>query len=212
MSGEENVMGAESTLPAAASPRPGWRRRHYIVDRHFQLRHTLGLSLVSLAISGAFGATMYKVHLENTAILAVTPEFLPLVREADHDTLLLIVASSLAIAVAMVFVGIWATHRIAGPLWVIAHYVDILGRGRYPVIRPLRKGDQLREFFQRFGQAVEALRERDRAEAEQLEQLARLAASDPGATAERLRTLAADKRGGAEDLVERPSLDQLPRG
>jgi hypothetical protein len=205
-------VAAETLTAEATDARPAYRRRHYLLDRRFQLRHTIGLSLVSLAISAAFGATMYQVHLENTALLKVTPEFMPLVKAADQDTLLLIVASTLGIAFAMVFVGIWATHRIAGPLWVIAHYLDILGKGRYPRMRPLRKGDQLLEFFERVGGAVDGMRTRDRAEAGELEAVAQLAASDPAAAADRLRALAAGKRRNADELVERPTLDQLPKG
>lgn len=200
------------TLQAHGAKKPALRRTHFILDRDYQLRHTLGLSLVSLLISAGFGFVMYRVHLENTALLKVTPEFLPLVREADHDTLVLIVATTLAIAVAMIFVGIWATHRIAGPLWVIAHYVDILGQGRFPRIRELRKGDQLREFFERFRHAVDGMRQLAADEAGELEAVAELAGSDPAAAAARLRTLAAARRGRAEELVERPRLDQLPNG
>src|SRR5262249_30016121 len=146
-------MEAEQTLAPEVAARPRWRRRHFVVDRGFQMRHTLMMSGVALTISALFSAMKYHVHTENTAILTVTPEFMPIVTSADRDTLLLIVVLSMGLAVTMGFVGLWVTHRVAGPLWVIAHYIDILGKGSYPSMRPLRKGDQLMAFFERFREA-----------------------------------------------------------
>ena len=58
----------------------------------------------------------------------------------------------------------------------MSHYISVLARGRYPMMRPLRKSDELKSFFERFSEAVEALRQRDAGEADQLDEaLARLA-------------------------------------
>jgi hypothetical protein len=53
------------------------------------------------------------------------------------------------------------SHRIAGPVYVLGRDLRLLAEGRYPERRSLRRGDELKELFALFGDAVEALRRRD---------------------------------------------------
>jgi hypothetical protein len=64
--------------------------------------------------------------------------------------------------------GVLLTHRVAGPIYVMSHYISILAQGRYPIMRPLRRGDELKPFFERFQSAIEALRHRESEEVEAL--------------------------------------------
>jgi hypothetical protein len=47
-------------------------------------------------------------------------------------------------------------------------YMAALAAGRYPRLRPLRKGDELRHFFERFREAVDRIRSREADEARAL--------------------------------------------
>ncbi|MBN2039263.1 MAG: hypothetical protein JW864_04430 [Spirochaetes bacterium] len=54
------------------------------------------------------------------------------------------------------------THRISGPIYVISNYFKDLIAGKYPDPRPLRKNDELGDFYELFIQLVSALKERDK--------------------------------------------------
>jgi hypothetical protein len=194
----------ETAAAAAEEPRRKHGRRTFLVDRGFQLRYTLTIVAANFVISMIFGAMMYRAHQENSALLAVPPEFLPIVAEYDRSALYTMAGISAMMAGALGLLGVLFTHRVAGPLFVLGHYVSILAKGRYPVLRPLRKGDELREFFEGFQRAVEGLRDRDRKVAQRIDEaVARAEAGDLGAL-KALRELAREKREIADDLVGRP--------
>src|SRR6266851_4355147 len=51
------------------------------------------------------------------------------------------------ISLFLVVFGIIVTHRVAGPLFVMNGYLKTLGEGQIPTTRPLRKKDELQEFY-----------------------------------------------------------------
>jgi hypothetical protein len=50
--------------------------------------------------------------------------------------------------------------------------MNVLGQGRFPMLRPLRKNDELKSFYEVFHQAVAAMRDRDKLRGEELKTLA----------------------------------------
>jgi hypothetical protein len=64
---------------------------------------------------------------------------------------------------ALAFWGLVVTHRVSGPLYVLARYLRELSEGRYPDLRPLRRHDELQDFFAAFEDAIHHLRDRDEA-------------------------------------------------
>jgi nitrogen fixation/metabolism regulation signal transduction histidine kinase len=111
---------------------------------------------------------MYLAHVDATRALpaAVRAEL----GGAEGALLALTAAMSLLMAAALGLFGVLITHRVAGPVYVMSHYVSVLARGRFPLMRPLRKRDELKGFFERFQDAIEALRQREADEAATLEQ------------------------------------------
>ena len=81
--------------------------------------------------------------------------------------------------------GLVFTHRVAGPVYVMNLYVEALAAGHYPRLRPLRKYDELKKFFDRFSHAVERIRAREAEEAQALSHA--MAAFQPLATTEEAR-------------------------
>jgi len=178
-------------------------RRTYVVDRRFQYKYTALLSGLSALMSALFGVLMYLAHRE-----ALDDVFrggsIPADVAARSGTLVWLIAGmALLMAVAFGLFGLLITHRVAGPVYVMSQFVAVLARGRYPRMRPLRRNDELKEFFDRFQRAIEALRERDVEEAEILagamERLA-LAATTPEAreAMEALRAMYVRKREATE--------------
>jgi hypothetical protein len=88
-------------------------------------------------------------------------------------------------ATALGLFGLVFTHRVAGPVYVMNLYVEALSAGHYPRLRPLRKYDELKKFFDRFSHAVDRIRAREAEEAQALSQA--MAAFQPLATTEEAR-------------------------
>lgn len=61
-------------------------------------------------------------------------------------------------SIVLYFLIIRKTHRIAGPLYVMSNYMKDIINGKIPDTRPLRKSDELKEFYDLFGEMVKKLK------------------------------------------------------
>ena len=68
------------------------------------------------------------------------------------------------------FAGIIVTHKIAGPVFKMKRQIRELGEGNFTIPYPLRKGDELREFFEVFRETVRQLRIRQEDEIKLLDE------------------------------------------
>ena len=192
------------TAPSQPSGAPRLHRRTYVIDRGFQLKYTLLLTFVGAVLSGLFGGMMYLAHVDATRLLP--PQARALLVGTEGTQLALTVAMSVLMAAALGLFGILITHRVAGPVYVMSHYVAVIAKGRYPLMRPLRKKDELKGFFERFQEAIESLRTREADEAVELDKA--ISALEPlagsGSAAEVLEGLRAmrDRKKDATDRVE----------
>ncbi len=160
-------MDASTTPEQPGRPRFG--RRRYVVDRRFQYKYTTMLAVLGGLIALGFGTLMFLAYRD--AVRALAPAGVPhAIGRQDAILVALILAGMLGLTVALALFGLLITHRIAGPVYVMTNYVGVLARGRYPIMRPLRKTDELREFFERFEQAVEKIRGRELDELQVLEE------------------------------------------
>src|SRR5688572_25011505 len=76
----------------------------------------------------------------------------------------------LALLVVLIgFGGIIVTHRVAGPIYKMKMNLKAVADGRLQVPSPLRKGDELVEFFNSYRSMVIALRERQESEIGRIE-------------------------------------------
>jgi nitrogen fixation/metabolism regulation signal transduction histidine kinase len=67
---------------------------------------------------------------------------------------------SIIFLAAIFLYGIVLTHKVAGPLFKITRHMDEVREGKLKKVWPLRKGDQLVEFFDHFKKMHDALKER----------------------------------------------------
>jgi hypothetical protein len=107
---------------------------------------------------------------------------------------LVLVLSGLAVMVGLVLFGIKMTHRVAGPLYKVTLYLAKLRDGRYDKVYDLRKGDQLREFYEHFREAhagVVTLEKGDRA---------RISAALDAAAADGLFVRSPEAKAAADEL------------
>ncbi len=137
------------------------KRRHYLVDRGFQLKYALFMAGAGLAVAAVFGVWIHQAHAQATALLAPDAETRALVERSDRVLLGAFVAISLLLSAALGLLGVVVTHRVAGPVFVMSHYLRVLADGRFPRMRTLRRSDELKTFFRTFIESVEAMKKRE---------------------------------------------------
>ncbi|HEY3498895.1 MAG TPA: HAMP domain-containing protein [Polyangiaceae bacterium] len=127
---------------------------------------------------------------------------------AQQRNMLLTLCGALALLVALIGVaGIIVTHRVAGPIYKMKTNLKAVADGHLRVPTPLRKGDELVEFFETFRSMVIALRERQEAEIGKLDRaISTLEPKAEPGELEPLHSLRRDMQGALEVQPPRPSM------
>jgi hypothetical protein len=196
-------MSEELTVPAKPGGKP---RRQFLIDRGFQLKYAVLMAIAGLAVAVVFGLWLHQAHAQAISLLAPDGETKALIERSDGLLLAAFAGIALLLAAALGLLGVVITHRVAGPVFVMGHYLQVLAQGRFPRMRTLRRSDELRTFFRVFIEAVEAMKRREARHVavleDALERMRPLAARAPelqaavkaleSAAAERRLALAAD--------------------
>jgi nitrogen fixation/metabolism regulation signal transduction histidine kinase len=119
---------------------------------------------------------------------------------AQQRNMLLTLCGALALLVVLIgLAGIIVTHRVAGPIHKMKTNLKAVAAGRLRVPTPLRKGDELVDFFEAFRGMVISLRERQEAEIAKLDRaIAALEAKAAPAELEALHSLRRDMEAALE--------------
>lgn len=179
-------------------------RRRYLVDRGFQLKYALLMAAAGLVVAAVFGLWLHQVHAQATALLSPDPEVRALVEKSDRLLLAAFAGIALLLAAALGLLGVVITHRVAGPVFVMGHYLSVLAEGRFPRMRTLRRSDELKAFFRTFIQSVELMKVREARHAMVLEDAVarmRAAATRAPELAPAMEALAAAARTRREALT-----------
>ena len=161
------------------APKATFRRKQFLVDKGFQLKYTVVVVLIGVLIAGIWGAMFVKANRENSEqfimSIKVDPEHQAIADKIDEklqgedvEKLYYLGAFMLGLAVILALWGVVVTHRVAGPIYIISRYVDQIASGRYPDPRPLRKKDELKEFFIHFNEMLKAIKDRESSDIESL--------------------------------------------
>jgi hypothetical protein len=153
------------------SPRPftGKRQlRNFLLDR-LQLRYTAVMVIVSALLTAGLGYPI--IHFAHVATETVKVSVMaeePAIRDqvlnsfaaSDRNALYALIGLGVGFCLLIAVYGIIITHKVAGPLHKIASHFARMKQGKLGPIYNLRKGDQLRDFFESFRSMHEALRQR----------------------------------------------------
>ena len=97
--------------------------------------------------------------------------------------LLAAVIAGLALMVVLIgLLGIYFTHKVAGPVFKMSQLLKHMGTGNLRIEGRLRRGDELKAFFDTFTQMVSALRDHEKRRLDDVE--AAIRALERGETAE----------------------------
>jgi nitrogen fixation/metabolism regulation signal transduction histidine kinase len=87
----------------------------------------------------------------------------------QQDTMLYALVGGLAAMVVLIgMLGIYFTHKVAGPIYKMKLLLKQVGDGKLTFQGKLRKGDELQDFFETFTSMVENLRDRQAKEVAEL--------------------------------------------
>jgi hypothetical protein len=147
--------------PAPIEPSPAAPRRRFMLDRGFQLKYALMMAGAGLVVAAVFGLWLHQAHAQAVALLPADDRTRALIEQSDRLLLAAFAAIALLLAGALGLLGVVITHRVAGPVFVMGHYLTVLSQGRFPRMRTLRRSDELKAFFRVFIEAVEAMKKRE---------------------------------------------------
>jgi nitrogen fixation/metabolism regulation signal transduction histidine kinase len=151
---------------------PRYRRklRNYLIDVGLQIRYTAVITGIALTLTAVLGYQIIQAARDTSIIIQMTGLVDPAAANElqqqfaanDRRVLLVIVGFGFLLVLSTMAVGIWITHKVAGPLYSIE---GICARVRdnklHPSLRQkLRKGDELKDFYSTFREMYEALRTR----------------------------------------------------
>ena len=146
------------------------RRLIPIVDRGFQFKYTAIIMGVAALVSTILGYFLLDAYTEMNSMIEISDEIGQQLNADDARRVFIMVVGFLGAEVIVLGVlGLVITHRVCGPIFVLARHLNTIREGSYPAVRPLRSGDEFRACFDVFAETVETLRDRDDAEIKTLE-------------------------------------------
>ncbi len=155
--------------------------RNYLLDRKLQLRYTLMMVLLSSVLTAGLGYFWYDQMrttsrtIEVRALATMSDEDVERIKSemATQDQMRLVVLVGFGVLFAFMVAGygIVLTHKVAGPLFKISRYMNDMREGKLGEVYDLRKGDQLRDFYETFKQMHIALRKQAEAEVSTLDEV-----------------------------------------
>ncbi len=81
--------------------------------------------------------------------------------KTNNTLLIILIAFILLQGFVLYIILIRKTHKIAGPIYVMRSYMQDIINGTLPNPRPLRKNDELKDFYNHFTQMVDELKKRE---------------------------------------------------
>ncbi len=222
-------MTTAAAPPAEKTGRHQRSVKNYLIDKPFQLKYTALIVGVAMVISVILGVFLVRTSSEvieeskkvsqvatknitDDPIYADNPELLKSFKDAadeqdrsiaakQRNTLIGIYGGLGLLVLLIGMLGIYTTHKIAGPVYKMKLLLSDVGRGKLNFRGGLRKGDELQHFFETFQKMVESLKDRQSKEIEQLE-AGLEAARKSGASEESLEKIIAVRDAMKRSLEE----------
>ncbi|MCE5333666.1 MAG: methyl-accepting chemotaxis protein [Desulfobacteraceae bacterium] len=132
---------------AEESAKP-YRRRIVYIHREYQRSFIVRFSLVAVAAMTIASILLYVLSRES---ITATYQFHHLALRSTAEAILrpLLITNAVVLAcfvLATVFVTVYVSHKVGGPLWHFGRSLKSIGEGDLQVQIRLRKKDQLKDF------------------------------------------------------------------
>ena len=140
---------------------------NYLLDKKLQLRYVIFVTALSALICGTLGYLIWQQAAVATDIireqLAADPlasEVLGSLESKDQNLIFIMAGSGVGLVLVLSLFLVVMTHKVAGPLYKVTLYFDKMHEGRLDTVWPLRKGDMLQNFYEKFHSMHTAVRAR----------------------------------------------------
>jgi hypothetical protein len=173
-----------ATSSAGSSGAKPYRRRlsNYLLNKSLQLRYVGFVTVLSALICGVLGYLIWQQeNLASAQVLeAVDDTLCDMLDTAQchelktaldddltrHDNRLVLQMAAVGVGLVMVLFLylVVMTHKVAGPLYKVSLYFEKMAQGRMGPSYPLRKGDMMQDFYDKFTDMHEAVRSRFQSE------------------------------------------------
>lgn len=162
-----------------ANPGKPYRRKfsNYLLDKSLQLRYITVVTLLSAVISSVLGYMIWQqenrsteqvmqmiaeVECEGEAI-EDCEEYAQIrsnLTERDTNLVLTMAGVGVGLIIVLVLYLLIMTHKVAGPLYKVSRYFGFMSEGQLGETVPLRRGDMLQDFYERFVEMHNDVRKR----------------------------------------------------
>ncbi len=134
------------------------RRKKVIVKKEFQLRFTAIILIVAIIVANLVGGLVYGM-LTGGKMLDLIQKWFSIPDPEDAILPVIILAEMLSIVIVSVL-GIYLSHKIAGPLFRLERVIRQLGDGDLSEHVKLREGDEFVELADAYNYAREELKDK----------------------------------------------------
>lgn len=141
-----------------------YKRTQYLVNKPLQLAYSGQLVLHAILITLIFGFALWYLNKEYLELFyrILGENALPKasIREIENSFLVKVIIAAGFIGVLLLFVGIYTSHKIAGPLFRITKFINLVGMDNELQTVQIRKKDQLKEMASAFNHMVHSMRDK----------------------------------------------------
>lgn len=136
------------------------RRRNYFIERTFQARFILKFCVLVVSAGLLTMAALYIMGIGSTTVSIVNSR---VVVKSTADFLLPVLIQTLLVVIilagaATIFITLFVSHQIAGPLYRMKKAMEQLSEGDFKVEVKLRSSDQLKELADTFNTMVRKIK------------------------------------------------------
>lgn len=121
--------------------------------------------LLAKAFSGASSSSDAELLKQQQSVAKQQQELVA----QQSQMRMVIVGVMLVLVVAFGLLGIYFTHKVAGPIYKMKMLLRQVGEGKLNFQGKLRKGDELQDFFETFAMMVDRVKDRQAKEADKLD-------------------------------------------
>jgi hypothetical protein len=150
-----------------------YRRKlsNYLLDKSLQLRYVALVIALSAIIAATLGYLIWRQEADASAHVLeafdsarmgnpeLRKEILDHTSSDDQNLVLTMAGAGLGLMAVLFFYLVVMTHKVAGPLYKVSRYFDEMAAGRLSKVYSLRKGDMLQDFYDKFRDMHQSLRE-----------------------------------------------------
>ena len=143
----------------AGTEKPTYRRRIIYIEKHFQRNFILRFCLVAIIAMAAASALLYFLS-GDTVTASYRSSHLVLEKTSDAivgKLLITNLAVMVAFLIVTVFVTLYVSFKIGGPLYRFSQDMEYIAQGNLKKRIRLRKGDQLQKFAGDLNSMVESI-------------------------------------------------------